>query len=258
MKAFVLAAGLGTRLRPWTLSHPKALVPVGGVPMLQRVIVKLREQGFDRITVNVHHFADQIVDFLNSRNWGVDINISDESSRLLDTGGGIVHAGRWLASDSEPFLIHNVDILSNADLAALVRCHTDSGALSTLLVSKRDSSRKLIFEEPPVMNTHGFPIRKLCGWHNLSTNEYRPAGFILRPDGAVAELAFSGIHVMSPAMIPLMEARYSTEPFPIMDFLLSEAHNGMISGVEEQSLELIDIGKPDTLSRAEALFAKES
>lgn len=258
MKAFVLAAGLGTRLRPWTLSHPKALVPVGGVPMLERVIVKLREQGFDRITVNVHHFADQIVDYLNSRRWGVEINISDESLRLLDTGGGIIHAGRWLASDSEPFLIHNVDILSNADLADLMRCHAESGALSTLLVSERDSNRKLVFDEPSVRNTCGFVSRKLCGWHNLSTNEYRPAGFVALPDGTVSELAFSGIHVMSPAMIPLMAARYGSEPFSIMDFLLSEAHNGMIMGVEEQSLELIDIGKPDTLSRAEALFAKES
>ncbi|MDE6382409.1 MAG: NTP transferase domain-containing protein, partial [Muribaculaceae bacterium] len=120
MKAFILAAGLGTRLRPWTLEHPKALVPVGGVPMLERVILRMRDQGFDDITVNVHHFADQIVDFLNARDFGVAVHISDERERLLDTGGAILHASRFLAADPAPFLVHNVDILSDAPHASLM------------------------------------------------------------------------------------------------------------------------------------------
>ena len=114
MKAFILAAGLGTRLKPWTLSHPKALVPVGGVPMLERVIRRLENEGFDYIVVNVHHFASQITDFLKARAWQARIEVSDETDLLLDTGGALVHAAPLLCRDSEPFLIHNVGILSDA------------------------------------------------------------------------------------------------------------------------------------------------
>lgn len=123
MKAMILAAGLGTRLRPWTLQHPKALVPVGGIPMLHRVITSLTAQGFDDITVNIHHFGQQIIDFLNSKEYGTRINISDERGHLLDTGGGIVHASKFLCADAEPFLVHNVDILSDADLCGLMKAH---------------------------------------------------------------------------------------------------------------------------------------
>lgn len=121
MKAMILCAGLGTRLRPWTLSHPKALVPVGGVPMLERVIDKLRSQGFDYIVVNVHHFPEQIVDFLRQRDLGVKIAVSDESDRLLDTGGAIMKAEELLRFSDGPVLVHNVDILSDADLRGLMQ-----------------------------------------------------------------------------------------------------------------------------------------
>ncbi|MDE5875469.1 MAG: NTP transferase domain-containing protein, partial [Muribaculaceae bacterium] len=109
MKAMILAAGLGTRLKPWTLEHPKALVPVGGVPMLERVILKLKSSGFDQIVINIHHFGEQIIEFVESRDFGVDISISDERGRLLDTGGGILHAEGLLRVDEGPVLIHNVD-----------------------------------------------------------------------------------------------------------------------------------------------------
>lgn len=243
MKAMILAAGLGTRLKPWTLSHPKALVPVGGVPMLERVIVSLREQGFDDITVNVHHFADQISDFLSSHNFGVKIKVSDESRELLDTGGGILYAAPLLFGDNrEPVLIHNVDILSNADLRALMRAHNDNSPVATLLVSSRDSSRKLVFDEQD----------SLRGWHNLKSGEYRPAGF--RPAEEYRELAFSGIHVVSPEMTEQMETRGYTGVFPIMDFYLNECDSLDFKAFYSSELKLIDIGKPETLAEADSIF----
>ena len=121
MKAMILAAGLGTRLKPWTLTHPKALVPVGGVPMLERVIRKLEKEGFNDIVVNIHHFGEQIIDFLKSRQWQAHISISDERGELLDTGGGISRASGFLGANSQPFLVHNVDILSSADLSWVMR-----------------------------------------------------------------------------------------------------------------------------------------
>lgn len=164
MKAFVLAAGLGTRLKPWTEKHPKALVPVGGVPMLERVIGRLRQEGFDDITVNVHHFADQIRDFLDSKDFGVTVHISDESERLSDTGGGILKAGPILGRDKCPFIVHNVDILSDAPLAEIMAEHLRSGRDISLVTSPRESTRKLVFDDR----------ESLHGWHNLSTGEYRP------------------------------------------------------------------------------------
>lgn len=241
MKAFILAAGLGTRLKPWTLEHPKALVPVGGVPMLERVILRLKEQGFDYIVVNVHHFANQITDFLAAHDFGVRIDVSDETAALLDTGGAILHAAPLLCADREPFLIHNVDILSDADLRGLMENCT--GSLDTLLVSDRDSSRKLLFDN----RMH------LRAWHNLKSGEYRPT----EPDdvAALKEYAFSGIHAMSPdAVVEMRRLGYSGK-FPIMDFLLDPRKEQPVKGFVAHKLNLIDIGKPGTLSRANTLFA---
>lgn len=242
MKAFVLAAGLGTRLRPWTLEHPKALVPVGGTPMLERVICRLRTFGFDDITVNVHHFASQIVDFLAARDFGCAIHISDESDELLDTGGAIMRAAGFLCADNEPFLVHNVDILSDADLSVLMRAHSECGADSTLLVSDRESSRKLLFDS----------AMRLRAWRNLQTGEFRPA----RPEdlGLLKELAFSGIHVMSPAALTDMRRLGYEGKFSVMDFLLDARREADVRGFDGKGLQLIDIGKPATLSRANALF----
>lgn len=240
MKAFILAAGLGTRLKPWTLEHPKALVPVGGVPMLERVIVRLKEQGFDYIVVNVHHFANQIIDFLSAKDFGVTVKISDESAELLDTGGAILRAAPLLCADNEPFLIHNVDILSDADLKALMR--TSEDGIDTLLVSDRDSSRKLLFDKE--MN--------LCAWHNLSTGEYR----LERPTEVdkLTEYSFSGIHAMRPAAVDEMRRLGYSGRFPVMDFLLDPRKALPVKGHAAKNLNLIDIGKPETLSRANNLF----
>ncbi len=241
MKAMILAAGLGTRLRPWTLQHPKALVPVGGVPMLHRVITSLTAQGFDDITVNIHHFGQQIIDFLNSKEYGTRINISDERGHLLDTGGGIVHASKFLCADAEPFLVHNVDILSDADLCGLMKAHIENKADATLLLSDRNSSRKLAMNEN----------NRLVGWHNCTTEEHRPASYI--PHSSDKEFAFSGIHCISPALADRMSRKYGGSPFPIMDFYLEECADSDIR-CEVCSFSMIDIGKPETLTRANSIF----
>lgn len=240
-----MAAGLGTRLRPFTLHHPKALAPVEGVPMLERVIVKLRDFGFNDITINVHHFADQIVRFLEENDFGVNCNISDESDLLLDTGGGILNAARYIAADDAPFLVHNVDILSNADLKSLMYEHIASGRDVTLLTSGRDSSRKLLFDAEGVLQ----------GWHNLTTGEFRPAEFA--PSDVLVEEAFSGIYMMNRNAVLEMR-RYSgvigKRSFPIMNFFLDYPHSISIGRVCDKNLRLLDIGKPATLAAAPDLL----
>lgn len=236
MEAFVLAAGLGTRLRPWTLSHPKALVPVGGIPMLERVILNLRGEGFSGVTVNIHHFGEQIVDFLDNHDFGVKINVSDERDELLDTGGGLVRASRFFGESA--VLVHNADILSNAHLGQLMERHRESGADVTLLVSRRESSRKLIFDQ--AMN--------LRGWHNIKENRFRPERVQLKPDDR--EYAFSGIYVVGYKAREEMRLIFGDTPFPVMDYLLSEKRSSTVVGVVDPSLHLIDIGKPETLRQA--------
>lgn len=238
MKSFILCAGLGTRLRPWTLSHPKALVPVGGVPMLKRVIDSLNAQGFDDMTLNVHHFASQIIDFLDSEYPDSGISVSDETDALLETGGALLHAEDYLAKDTDPFLVHNVDILSNADLEGLYNAHVESGADVTLLVSDRVSSRKLVFNRD----------LSLKGWMNVKTQETRPADVSVSPDDVV--LAFSGIYVVSPKAFDLMRSAGFKDAFPIMDFFLSPDSGAVIRGYVQDNLEILDIGKPETLRKA--------
>lgn len=243
MKAFVLCAGLGTRLRPWTLTRPKALVPVGGVPMLERVILRLKDEGFTRIVVNVHHFASQIQDFLDTHDFGVKVLVSDERAALLDTGGALLHAAPLLCRDSEPILVHNVDILSNAPLHRLMDKHRQSGAGASLLTSGRDSSRRLVFDSKGVLR----------GWHNLKTDEWKPAGF--RPEADMAQEAFSGIHVINPELIEQMPSQGWSGKFSVIDYYLAES--GLHSNILHQylsGLQLIDIGKPETLKQAEQLI----
>ncbi len=251
MKAFILAAGFGTRLKPWTLEHPKALVPVHGVPMLRRVIDKLRGYGFDSLTVNVHHFADQIVDYIEEEGLEDLVKVSDESEGILDTGGGLLNAAPQLfVSDSDPVLVHNVDILSDAPLREIMARHELSGADISLVTSLRESSRKLVFDHEG----------NLRGWHNLGTGEFRPEGFLL--SACMHECAFSGIYVVSEKVVKALEAyakEISAVKFPIMDFLL---HNVALSSdsscklkineIELPELNLIDIGKPETLCMAES------
>jgi len=163
MKAMIFAAGLGTRLKPLTDSMPKALVPIGGKPLLQHIIEKLSNAGFKEIVINVHHFPEQIIRFLRDNdNFGLHIEVSDESDKLLDTGGGIRKASAFLKGDT-PFLVHNVDILSNADLGKLYDSHTRQEEMATLLVSQRKTSRYLLFDEQYMLK----------GWINDSTDEVK-------------------------------------------------------------------------------------
>ena len=242
----IFAAGLGTRLRPLTDNMPKALVPVAGKPMLERVIIRLKVAGFDDITVNIHHFGGQIIDFLEAnRNFGVNIHISDERELLLDTGGGIRKARPFLDGD-EPFLVHNADILTDIDLAAFYRHHQESNVEATLLVSERNTSRYLLFDNR--YNLHG--------WINKSTGEVKPEGFSYQA-GEFKELAFGGIHVISPSLFRLMDTPQWTGKFSIIPFYLSICRQAQIQGYPLQGFQWFDIGKPETLAQAEAyLIAK--
>ena len=236
MKAMIFAAGLGTRLKPLTDSMPKALVPVAGKPMLEHVIEKLKSVGFDEIIINVHHFADQIKDFLKANDdFGITIHISDETDMLLDTGGGIKKAAPYF---NEPVLIHNVDILSNIDLKELYDYHLSSGNDSTLLVSPRKTVRYLLFNES----------HRLCGWVNNATLQTQPQGFVYQPE-IQQEYAFSGIHVISPSLFKAMGNEW-TGKFSIMDFYLQTCKELKIGGYPKEDLQIIDIGKPETLAQA--------
>lgn len=239
MKAMIFAAGLGTRLKPITDTLPKALVPIAGKTLLERTILKLKSSGFTDIVINVHHFAGQIIDFLKANNnFGVNISISDESEMLLETGGGIRKAAPLLGS--EPFLIHNVDIVSNIDLRHLYNEHIKTGADATLLVSKRESSRALLFDNDG----------NLKAWRNNSTGEVKTP-FESLDINSLQRYAFSGIHVFSPSLFPQMSGY--PDKFPIMDFYLDICKKTKIKALVYNDLRLIDVGKLDSLEKAERL-----
>lgn len=243
MKAMIFAAGLGTRLKPLTDHMPKALVPVAGHPMLEHVILKLKAAGFNELVINIHHFGEQILDFLRAnQNFGLTIHISDERDCLLNTGGGIRKAEPFFRGN-EPFLVHNVDILSDTDLKALYEYHRQSGNDATLLASRRKTIRYLLFDDE----------KRLCGWINKDTLQTKPEGFAYNPEHH-HEYAFSGIHVISPSLFHYMDERW-TGKFSIMDFYLQTCHEARIGGRLTDTLRLIDIGKPETLTQAEEFLA---
>ncbi len=244
MKAMIFAAGLGTRLRPLTNDRPKALVEIGGKTMLERVIIKLAQAGFDDITVNIHHFGEKIIEFLEqNNNFGLNINISDERDMLLDTGGGILKARTFLAGE-EPFLVHNADILTDIDLRAMYQRHIESGAMATVLVKNRQTSRYFVFDDN----------YRLQGWINKSTGETRPPEFIHRK--GLHELAFGGIHVISPSIFePLEEYSQGQAKFSITPFYVDECQTHLIKGyVQDTPYTWLDVGKPETLREAETLI----
>ena len=247
----IFAAGLGTRLKPLTDTMPKAMVPVAGKPLLWHVVMKLKSAGYERVVVNVHHFAGQITDYLQAnRNFGLDIRISDETSMLLETGGAIKKA-RPLFDPSSPILIHNVDILSNLNLSNL---HAD---VPLLVVSERQTKRYLLFDN------------RMClrGWTNVETGEVKSPFDLCGEQGVsgadaafggfrfedLRRLAFSGIHVFHPSLFPLMDEW--PDRFPIMDFYLKVCGMHVIKGFEAMDLRLMDVGKLDTLSAAEAFLS---
>lgn len=252
MQAMIFAAGLGTRLKPLTDHMPKALVPVNGKPLLWHVLMKLHEAGCGRIVINVHHFAEQIKDYLKANdNFGLDIRISDETEKLLDTGGGLRKAAPLFNPD-EPVLVHNVDILSDADLAAFYADAASTEGSASLLVSSRKTSRYLIFDRD----------WWLRAWTNVKTGEVKSPDELLRiHDSAFFFLekewqarAFSGIHVISQGM--LREMASWPDRFPIMDFYLDHARKGEIRGFDNKELHLLDVGKLDTLDEAAEFESK--
>ena len=238
-QAMIFAAGLGTRLKPLTDTMPKALVRVGGHPLLWYVVTKLKAAGYERIVVNVHHFSQQIIDYLQANgNFGLDIRISDETGGLLETGGGIRKALPLFDPES-PILIHNVDILSNLDLNALP---TDT---PLLVVSQRQTKRYLLFDDD----------MRLQGWTNIETGEVKgpvAEGQRSKVEGPLNKFAFSGIHVFHPSLAPLLTEW--PERFPIMDFYLKSCASHLIKGVAVSDLRLLDVGKLDTLHEAEAFI----
>ena len=251
MQTMIFAAGLGTRLKPLTDTMPKALVRVGGMPLLAYVVRKLTKAGCSRMVVNVHHFADQITDYLETHDFGVKILVSDETERLLDTGGGIKRAAP-LFDRYQPVLVHNVDILSNVDLAGFYRHASMSEADVLLLVSHRITQRYLIFDKR----------MRLAGWTNVATGEVksphqaiRRLHFVSPEVGTYCQnncflCAFSGIHVLSPSAVQAVEAEQE-DVFPIMDFYLSHCGRMEIHGELKTDLQLVDVGKLNTLQAAE-------
>ena len=237
-QALVLAAGLGTRLKPLTDTTPKALVEVGGFALLELNVRKLQRAGFERIVVNIHHFGQQIIDFLEAHdNFGLDIRISDERSELLDTGGAIKHA-RHLFDAESPVLIHNVDILSDLDLSQLYDTAA-AQATTTLAISERTSAsgRYLLFDRQ----------MRLVGWTNERTGEVRgPYDDAL--ERAALKAPFAGIHVFHPSLFPLMDPWPSK--FSIIDFYLNISRAHEVHG-NLAAFNLLDVGKLDSLAAAE-------
>lgn len=239
MKAMIFAAGLGTRLRPLTDDKPKALVEVGGMPLLEIAIRRLKWFGVEEIIVNAHHYAGQIEDFLHSRNhFNLDITISDERELLLNTGGGLKKAA-WFFDNGESFLVLNTDVLTNLDLRAMFQAHRHSKAIATLAVRDRDTSRYLLFDE----------ALHLAGWRNKKTGAERWS----RSEREVQEYAFSGIQVLDPA---LFEYFPEEDVFSIIDVYLDAAKKEPIIAYPHDDTFWLDVGKLPALSRAEELVER--
>ncbi|RYY69706.1 MAG: nucleotidyltransferase family protein [Chitinophagaceae bacterium] len=238
MKAMIFAAGLGTRFKPWTNNHPKALALVNGKSLLQRNIEYLQEYNIRDVVVNVHHFAEQIVDAVNSNDgWGSNIIISDETEEVLETGGGLWKA-RDLLKDDEPFITLNADFLTNLDIDRLVEFHSDKKALISFGVTNRRSSRNLLFDE----------TNRLCGWRNNSTGEEK----IPVHKAGLVPLAYSCVVLFEQTVFDHIPQRGK---FSIIDSYLSLAADHSIYGFDHSGDKLVDVGKPESVAIAERLFS---
>lgn len=242
MKAMIFAAGLGTRLKDETLHKPKALVEVGKKTLLQHAVEKLKSEGVTEIIVNVHHFSGQIIEFLGRKEFGVSIKISDETDKLLNTGGGLKKAASLLKND-EPVLIYNVDILSDLNLRELMQIHNRSGALATVVVRKRETERYFLFNRK----------KRLIGWVNKKTGEKKIAAHGEIKDAI--EMAFSGIHIVSPEIFHLMPPE---DCFSIIDLYIQLAENYLITGYFDDSEWWVDVGKPEDLAAARQFFESQA
>jgi NDP-sugar pyrophosphorylase family protein len=236
-KAMIFAAGLGTRLKPWTDSHPKALAMVNGKSLLQRNVEYLQQAGIKEVIVNVHHFADQIIAAIaQNKGWGSTITISDEREEVLETGGGLQKAA-WYFEGETDFVVMNADILTDLDMPAMIAQHQQTGALSTLATSNRKSSRYFLFNRQ----------QELCGWENVQTGEQK----IVRKEEPLHQEAFSGIHIINTALFPLIEQRGK---FSMVDVYLTVASKSSIQSFDHSGSKFIDVGRPESIEKAEVLF----
>jgi len=240
MRVMILAAGLGTRLKPLTESTPKALIKINGKTLLELQIKKLKASSFDQIIINVHHFANQIIDFLRlNNNFDCSIEISDETSLLLETGGGLKKASHFF-SDGKPFLVYNVDILSNINLKKLLDTYAQGNSIATLAVQDRVSSRKFLFDDEMILN----------GWLNEKTNEK----IISKNSGSILQqFAFSGIQIIDPKIFKYFPDK---DVFSIVDLYLTASKKEKIFGYLHDSDEWMDLGKIENLNEAEKHFDK--
>jgi NDP-sugar pyrophosphorylase family protein len=240
MKAMILAAGLGSRLRPITDTKPKALVEVQGQPMLYWVIRRLKKYDVTDIVINLHHFPEQIRDYLKSNDYfGINISFSQEDV-LLDTGGGLKQAARFF-NEEEPFLLHNADVLTNLDYAAMLRAHKVSGALATLAARTRKTSRYLLFDQH----------QQLCGWESTSSPETKMIRTGVEP---VRRWSFMGIHILSPRIFPLITEQGI---FSIIDVYLRLAQDKQpITAFPADQYQWIDLGKAENIALSAELITQ--
>ncbi|HEV3222976.1 MAG TPA: nucleotidyltransferase family protein [Puia sp.] len=236
MKAMILAAGLGTRFKPWTDLHPKALALVNGKTLLERNLVYLQSFGIKDVLVNVHHFAEQIRHaIIVNDGWGSNITISDESDEVLETGGGLKRAADYF--DQGSFVLMNADILTDLDLKKMISFHEEKKPLATLAITGRKSSRYFLFDNN----------ERLCGWRNTKSGEE-----IISIQGSLLkEKAFSGIHFISPEIFPLI---HQQGKFSIVDVYLELAATQAILGFDHSGSMLVDVGRPEAIADAEKLF----
>jgi NDP-sugar pyrophosphorylase family protein len=238
MKAMLLAAGLGTRLKPWTDHHPKALAEINGKTLLQRNIEYLQKFGISDVIVNVHHFSGQIIQAIQQANgWGSRITISDETDAVLETGGGLRRAA-WYFEKEEDLLLMNVDILTDLPLDEMIACHKNSNSLATLATTNRNTSRYFLFDEEDL----------LCGWKNVKTGEEK----IIRRGEMMQPKAFSGVHIIDSKIFSLLQQREIK--VSIVDVYLSLCSKNDIQSFDHSRSGFIDVGKPDSILYAETIF----
>ncbi|MFL5742321.1 MAG: NDP-sugar synthase [Flavisolibacter sp.] len=237
MKAMIFAAGLGTRFKPWTDQHPKALAIVNGKTLLQRNIEYLQKYEIRDVVVNVHHFPDQIIDAIQkNKGWGSQVQISDESKEVLETGGGLLLARKFLEDDT--FLTINVDILTEVNLKYFLAQHQQQSSLITVAVSQRETSRYLLFNK----------YNRLIGWRNHRSGEEK----IVIQAKDIFEKAYSGLAIFDPSVFDLIPF---TGKFSLIDLYLALAPQNKIAGFDHTGEKLIDVGKPDSVHTAEQMFS---
>lgn len=240
MKAMIFSAGLGTRFKPWTDKHPKALALVNGKSLLQRNVEYLQQYGIKDVIVNVHHFADQVEEAITKHNgWGSNITISDERDFLLDTGGGLLKAKPYFTS-GERFITSNADILTDLDINKLLAFHEANAPLISFGVSKRKTSRNFLFDE------NG----QLCGWRNNNTGEEK----ISRHNKHLVPKAYSCVVVFEYAVFQLMEQTGFSGKFSLTDVYLELAKQHTILGYDHTGDRWADVGKTESVAIAESLF----